>query len=208
MAKALAARIGYTYIDTGAMYRSVTLYALRQGWIRDGVVRQDALEAAMDTITVDFDPQGRCRLNGEVVEPEIRGMQVSSYVSQVSALPFVRRQLVRWQRAMGQQGGVVMDGRDIGTVVFPHAELKVFVTADAAIRAQRRYAELKASGKEVDYEQVLENVRQRDQMDEHRADSPLRKADDALLLDNGHLTHDEQNEWMYQAYLKACQAYR
>ncbi|MBP5259580.1 MAG: (d)CMP kinase [Paludibacteraceae bacterium] len=204
MAKALAKRIGYTYIDTGAMYRSVTLYAMRQGWIRDGEVDQTRLEAALPDLTVDFDPQGRCRLNGEVVEPEIRSMQVSSQVSRVSALPFVRRHLVRWQRAMGASGGVVMDGRDIGTVVFPDARLKVFVTADATVRAQRRYDELRSAGRQVSLEEVLANVRQRDDMDEHRADSPLRRADDALLLDNGHMTLEEQNEWMYQAYVKAC----
>ena len=208
MAKALAARVGYTYVDTGAMYRTVTLLALRRGWIVDGEVRQDPLEKALENVTVGFDASGAACLDGEAVEGEIRGMRVSSLVSQVSALPFVRRRLVCWQRSMGAAGGVVMDGRDIGTVVFPDAELKVFVTAAPEVRARRRYDELKAAGREVSYEEVLDNVRRRDDMDEHRADSPLRRADDALLLDNGAMTPDEQNEWMYQAYLRACRGLR
>ena len=208
LAKLIAQHFDFLYLDSGALYRGVTLFAQEQGLIAPDNTVDPALEKALEGLDLHFEPGTVLHMGGRNIEKKIRTMEVSSQVSPIAAVPYVRKWVDARLHAFSEAGRVVMDGRDIGTVVFPHAELKVFVTADAAIRAQRRYAELKASGKEVDYEQVLENVRQRDQMDEHRADSPLRKADDALLLDNGHLTHDEQNEWMYQAYLKACQAYR
>ena len=202
MAKELARRLGYIYVDTGAMYRSVTLYALRKGLFRaDGSIVTDELEAQMPQINITFrlNPEsGRpdTYLNGECVERDIRSLEVSNHVSPIAALPFVRTAMVAQQQLMGQGGGVVMDGRDIGTVVFPDAELKVFVTASAEVRAQRRYDELKQKGMEADYDDILKNVQERDYIDSHRETSPLRQADDALLLDNSHMTIAEQNEWL------------
>ena len=202
MAKALARKLGYVYVDTGAMYRCVTLFALRNSLFNnDGTVKAEQLEARMDDIEVGFTlnastGRGEACLNGENVEKEIRSMEVSSHVSPVAALPFVREAMVAQQRRMGRDKGIVMDGRDIGTTVFPDAELKVFVTASAEIRAERRYNELLDKGLDADYEAILANVRERDYIDSHREVSPLRKADDALLLDNSHMTIAEQDEWL------------
>ena len=202
MAKALAQKLGYIYVDTGAMYRSVTLYALRHQLIQpDGTILTDELQQQMDQIHITFqlDPaSGRpiTYLNGECVEELIRSLQVSNHVSPIAALPFVREAMVAQQQAMGQSGGIVMDGRDIGTVVFPNAELKVFVTASAQVRAQRRYDELQQKGMPADFDDILKNVQERDYIDSHREVSPLKQADDAILLDNSHMTIDEQNQWL------------
>ena len=202
MAKDLARHVGYIYVDTGAMYRSVTLYALRNGLFNeDGSIKTDELEQQMPQIHISFqlNPEtGRpdTYLNGECVEQTIRSLEVSNHVSPIAALPFVRTAMVAQQQEMGQDGGIVMDGRDIGTVVFPHAELKVFVTASAEVRAQRRYDELLQKGMPADYDDILRNVQERDYIDSHREVSPLRQADDALLLDNSHMTIPEQNEWL------------
>ena len=206
MAKDLARRVGYIYVDTGAMYRSVTFYALRNGLINeDGSIKTDELEQQMPQIHISFqlNPEtGRpdTYLNGECVEQTIRSLEVSNHVSPIAALPFVRTAMVAQQQEMGQCGGIVMDGRDIGTVVFPHAELKVFVTASAEVRAQRRYDELLQKGMPADYDDILRNVQERDYIDSHREVSPLRQADDALLLDNSHMTIPEQNEWLMQRF--------
>lgn len=206
MAKDLAREIGYIYVDTGAMYRSVTLYALRHGMFRaDGSIDTGALEAAMPEIRITFKlnrETGRpdTYLNGELVEKDIRTMEVSSKVSPIAALPFVRKALVEQQQMMGREKGIVMDGRDIGTAVFPDAELKVFVTASAEVRAQRRYDELKAKGMEADYASILKNVEERDYIDSHREVSPLRKADDAIELDNSHMTIAEQKQWLREKF--------
>ena len=209
MAKDLAREVGYIYVDTGAMYRTVTLYALRHGMFQsDGTVNEEALREAMPTVQVSFvlDPATQLPhacLNGEDVENDIRGMEVSSHVSPIAALPFVRDAMPRQQQLMGQAKGIVMDGRDIGTVVFPQAELKVFVTASAEVRAQRRYDELTAKGKTVNYEEILQNVTERDYIDSHRSVAPLRQAPDALLLDNSHLTIAEQKAWLRQRFDEA-----
>lgn len=208
MAKDLAKEIGYTYIDTGAMYRAVTLYALRQGFFHDGKIDEEALRAAIDQIHISFryDPaSGRAAtyLNGENVETEIRSMEVANHVSPIAALGFVRHALVAQQQEMGREKGIVMDGRDIGTVVFPHAELKLFVTASPEVRAQRRVDELRAKGQEVSYEEVLENVKRRDLIDSTRAESPLRQADDALVLDNSRMTIAEQKQWLLDRFHEA-----
>lgn len=209
MAKDLAREVGYIYVDTGAMYRTVTLYALRHGMFQsDGTVNEEALREAMPTVQVSFvlDPATQLPhacLNGEDVENDIRGMEVSSHVSPIAALPFVREAMTRQQQLMGQTKGIVMDGRDIGTVVFPQAELKVFVTASAEVRAQRRYDELTAKGKTVNYEEILQNVTERDYIDSHRSVAPLRQAPDALLLDNSHLTIAEQKAWLRQRFDEA-----
>lgn len=209
MAKDLAREVGYIYVDTGAMYRTVTLYALRHGMFQsDGTVNEEALREAMPTVQVSFvlDPATQLPhacLNGEDVENDIRGMEVSSHVSPIAALPFVREAMTRQQQLMGQAKGIVMDGRDIGTVVFPQAELKVFVTASAKVRAQRRYDELTAKGKTVNYEEILQNVTERDYIDSHRSVAPLRQAPDALLLDNSHLTIAEQKAWLRQRFDEA-----
>lgn len=206
MAKDLAREVGYIYVDTGAMYRSVTLYALRHGLFHeDGSVRTAELEQAMPDIKISFqlNPEtGRpdTYLNGECVEQEIRSLEVSSHVSPIAAVGFVRRALVAQQQQMGQDKGVVMDGRDIGTVVFPDAELKVFVTASPEVRAQRRFDELQAKGMPADYEDILKNVQERDYIDSHREESPLRQADDALLLDNSNMTIPEQKAWLLERF--------
>ena len=207
MAKALARRVGYVYVDTGAMYRSVTLYALRHGlFAADGSINTETLRAAMADIVIDqrlIDGTTTTFLNGENVEREIRSLEVSNHVSPIAALDFVRTALVAQQQRMGQDGGIVMDGRDIGTVVFPHAELKIFVTASAQVRAQRRYDELQQKGMAADYEAILKNVEERDYIDSHREVSPLRQAPDALLLDNSHMTIAEQDEWLMQRFREA-----
>ena len=204
MAKALAKAIGYTYIDTGAMYRAVTLYAMRRGFIGENGIDEESLRREMPQIKITFGHENGMQytiLNGENVERQIRGMEVSGNVSPISAIGFVREAMVSLQREMGRQGAVIMDGRDIGTTVFPNAELKIFVTASDEIRAQRRFDELKAKGENPVFEDVLKNVRERDYIDSHRAVSPLRKADDAIVLDNSHMTIEEQDKWLMEQYL-------
>lgn len=200
MAKQLAQKYGYLYIDSGAMYRAVALHCLRKSWIQGSDLDREALLAGLKDIHISF-----CRadgglpaicLNGEMVENEIRGMAVSGVVSLVSAVPQVRHYLVDIQRALAKDKGVVMDGRDIGTAVFPQAELKIFLTAAASVRAKRRYLELQAKGISVAYEEILHNIEMRDQMDLNRAASPLRKADDAIELDNGLMSPEEQDLWL------------
>ena len=209
MAKDLAREVGYIYVDTGAMYRSVTLYALRnQLFDADGNIMANALEASMPHINIAFklnEQTGRpdTYLNGQCVENEIRTLEVSSKVSIVAALPFVRKKLVEEQQKMGEEKGIVMDGRDIGTVVFPHAELKIFVTASAEVRAQRRFDELEAKGMPADYADILKNVQERDYIDSHRAVSPLTKAADAIELDNSHMTIAEQKQWLMDKFAAA-----
>ena len=211
MARELAQEVGYTYIDTGAMYRAVTLYALRHGLLAsDGQIDTAALEKQMDDIRITFrvnPATGRSEtyLNGEQVEAAIRGMEVSAQVSRIASLPFVRRALVAQQQAMGRQKGLVMDGRDIGTVVFPKAELKIFVTATDEVRAQRRVDELRAKGTDVSMEEVLRNVRERDRLDMERAESPLHRADDAIELDNTHLTIQEQRALLLRLFHQATE---
>lgn len=206
MAKMLAKEVGYIYVDTGAMYRAVTLFAMRNGMIApNGDVDRDALKAKMDALHVEFklNPQtGKAEtyLNGENVEHEIRGMEVSAHVSAIAAIDFVRTALVAQQQRMGHDKGIVMDGRDIGTVVFPDAELKVFVTASAEVRAQRRFDELVGKGMKANYDEILHNVQERDYIDSHREVSPLRKAEDAIELDNGQLTIAEQLQWLINKF--------
>ena len=206
MAKDLAREVGYVYVDTGAMYRSVTLYALRNNLFNeDGSVKTNELEKQMSQINISFkiNPKtGRpdTYLNGEYVEKEIRSLEVSSHVSPIAAVPFVRTAMVAQQQQMGKDKGVVMDGRDIGTTVFPDAELKIFVTASAQVRAQRRFDELKAKGMPADFNDILKNVEERDYIDSHREVSPLRKADDALELDNSNMTIPEQKQWLLDRF--------
>ena len=210
MAKALAKKIGYVYVDTGAMYRSVTLFALRNGLFNaDGSVKADDLKEMLPQVNVSFKLNAttglpETYLNGEMVERDIRGMEVSSHVSPIAAIPFVREALVAQQKAMGKEKGVVMDGRDIGTVVFPDAELKIFVTASPEVRAKRRYDELQAKGQPADYDDILKNVQQRDYIDTHREVSPLRQAEDAIVLDNSHMTIEEQDAWLIDKYQRAA----
>ena len=204
-AKAIAARLGYIFIDTGAMYRSVTLYALEQGAINSGIVDEQAVEALLDqiTITFRFNPQRGASdiyVNGELVEGKIRTIEVSNCVSPVSSIREVREKLVAMQQQMGRKRGVVMDGRDIGTVVFPDAELKIFMTADPHVRALRRYDELRAKGDNVSLEEIEQNVRSRDEADMSRAISPLRQAEDAIVLDNSFMTIPEQMDWFVGRY--------
>lgn len=206
MAKDLAREVGYIYVDTGAMYRAVTLFAMRNNLFdAEGNINTERLEQLLPEVKISFklDPETSrpvtC-LNGEVVEQEIRSLEVSQHVSPIAALPFVRAKLVEQQQAMGKEKGIVMDGRDIGTVVFPEAELKIFVTASAEIRAQRRYKELQAKGMPADFDDILKNVEERDYIDSHRATSPLRQADDALVLDNSHLTIEEQKKWLMEKF--------
>lgn len=201
MAKDLAREIGYIYIDTGAMYRAVTLYCLRKGYIQGDTIQEEALKADLDQMDISFRynaETGRpdTYLNGEKVEKEIRGMEVADKVSLIAALGFVRRAMVAKQQEMGKAKGIVMDGRDIGTVVFPNAELKVFVTASPEVRARRRLEELQAKGEQTTYEDVLANVKKRDYIDSTREESPLRQAPDALVLDNSNMTIPEQKQWL------------
>jgi len=202
-AKAIAARLGYIFIDTGAMYRAVTLYALTHGAIRSGIVREEEVVALLDSVDISFrfNPERGASdiyVNGDLVEGRIRTIEVSNCVSRVSAIPAVRAKLVAMQQEMGRRRGVVMDGRDIGTVVFPDAELKIFMTADPAVRARRRYDELTAKGQQVSYEEIERNIRDRDYQDEHRAIAPLRKAADAVVLDNSRMTVAEQMTWVME----------
>ena len=204
MARQLAKNIGYRYIDSGAMYRAVALYALRHDMIHsDMSVNEEALIKSLPEIKIGFivdSDRQYTTLNGEIVEAEIREMAVSNCVSPVAAIPAVRHALVAMQQSMGQEKGIVMDGRDIGTTVFPDAEMKVFVNASAETRAQRRLDELKHKGVEATYEEILANVVSRDHIDENRAESPLRKADDAAVLDNSTMTIEEQNAWLLDLY--------
>ena len=202
MAKELARQLGYVYVDTGAMYRTVTLFAMRHNlFLADGEVDTDALRKCMPEIEVSFrfnEETGRpdAYLNGECVEKVIRSIEVSNHVSKVAAIPFVREAMVDQQRRMGAEKGIVMDGRDIGTTVFPDAELKIFVTASSKVRAQRRYDELKEKGMPADFDEIQKNVEERDYIDSHREVSPLRQAPDALLLDHSEMTIPEQNAWL------------
>jgi cytidylate kinase len=205
MARRLASEIGYRYIDSGAMYRAVTLYALENGMISDdGVVDNEAVIKAIPNIKIDFKPcedgMQHTLLNGNDVENEIRQLRVSNVVSPVSAIAEVRHALVDMQQALGKAKGIVMDGRDIGTTVFPDAELKIFVDASAQTRAQRRFSELIAKGSNVTFEEVLANVVHRDAIDRSRAESPLRKADDAIALDNSTMSIEEQDKWLMEKY--------
>ncbi len=210
MAKDLAKEIGYIYIDSGAMYRAVTLYCLEHNLFNaDGSIRESELKSRMKDIRITFrlNPETQLPmtfLNGTNVEERIRTLEVSSHVSPVAALGFVRQAMVEQQQAMGKEKGIVMDGRDIGTAVFPQAELKIFVTASARIRAQRRYDELKAKGQDVSFEDILKNVEERDRIDQTREISPLRKADDAILLDNSRMTVNEQKEWLKERFNEAA----
>lgn len=206
MAKALAQQVGYIYVDSGAMYRAVTLFALRhQLFNADGSVKAENLQSRMSEVKVHFKLDSATNLpvtylNEERVEDEIRTLEVSQHVSPIAALPFVREAMTAAQQAMGEEKGIVMDGRDIGTAVFPHAELKIFVTASAEVRAQRRFDELQAKGLPASYEDILKNVQERDYIDSHREVSPLRQAEDALVLDNSHLTREQQNQWLLQQF--------
>lgn len=205
MARDLARRIGYVYVDSGAMYRAVTLYALRNGMVADGKVDAEALIDALPEIKISFNAAGddgvqHTLLNGEDVEKEIRSMEVSGMVSPVAVIPEVRHHLVDLQRQFGEERGIVMDGRDIGTTVFPDAEMKVFVEASPEVRAQRRVKELIEKGDNVDYEEVLTNIRERDRIDTTRKESPLTKAPDALVLDNDNLTIPQQMEWLMSKF--------
>ncbi len=204
MARRLAKTIGYRYIDSGAMYRAVTLFAMRHDLINpDGSVKADELQNALPDIHIDFKVSNDGQLttlNGEIVETEIRSLEVSSHVSPVATIPAVRHALVKMQREMGESKGIVMDGRDIGTVVFPDAEMKVFCNATPERRAERRFRELSEKGVTVSYDDVLANVMERDHIDMTRDESPLRCADDAVKLDNSAMTIDEQNEWLLNLY--------
>ena len=210
-AKAIAARLGYIFIDTGAMYRAVTLYALEHGAVEEGVVDRERVVALLPEINISFrfnSERGASDVyvNGECVEDKIRSIEVSSTVSKVSCIAEVREKLVAMQQEMGRARGVVMDGRDIGTVVFPDAELKIYMTADAKVRAERRYAELVAKGDMVTMEEILENVISRDEADMTREISPLRQADDAVVLDNSYMSVEEQMAWFMERYEKIVNA--
>lgn len=205
MAKDLASEVGYIYVDTGAMYRTVTLFAIINSMFdKEGNIMTDKLCVNLDKMVFEFrlNAEGRPEawLNGENVEKRIRTMEVSSKVSQVAAIPEVRSKLVALQQEMGKNKGVVMDGRDIGTTVFPDAELKIFVTASSEVRARRRYDELKAKGMPADYEEIKRNVEERDYIDSHRKVSPLRKADDAIELDNSNMSITEQKQWLMEKF--------
>lgn len=211
MAKDLAREVGYIYVDTGAMYRAVTLFAMRNGvFDADDNIDEVRLKALLPNVKLTFKLNSETKLpevclNGECVERDIRTLEVSQHVSPIAALPFVREKLVEQQQAMGKEKGIVMDGRDIGTVVFPDAELKIFVTASAEIRAQRRFKELEAKGMPANFDEILQNVEQRDYIDTHRETSPLRQADDALVLDNSHLTIAEQKVWLMEKFNERTQ---
>ncbi len=204
-AKAIAARLGYIFIDTGAMYRAVALYAMEHGAIESGIVDEEKIVAMLGEINIDFrfNPQRGASdiyVNGDLVEGKIRTIEVSNCVSAVSSISEVRQKLVKMQQQMGERKGVVMDGRDIGTVVFPDAELKIYMTADARVRAERRYKELTAKGDNVSFDEIYENVVSRDKADMNRAISPLRKADDAIVLDNSTMSVEEQMAWFDREY--------
>jgi cytidylate kinase len=205
MAKDLAKQINYTYIDSGAMYRAVTLFCIENQLFSGNELNLESLQEAINTIHITFGKNettghSDTLLNGRNVEKQIRGMEVADKVSPVAAVGFVREALVKQQQALGHEKGIVMDGRDIGTVVFPDAELKIFVTASPEIRAQRRLEELIAKGEHTTFEKVLQNIEKRDYIDSTRKDGPLRKADDALVLDNSYMTIEEQNQWLMKHF--------
>ena len=204
MAKQLAKDLGYIYVDTGAMYRAVTLYALNHAFMAQNELQVKELLACLSKIDVAFTQEGGVLLNGERVDDAIRSVEVSQWVSKVSSIKEVRQKMVELQRTMGSNKGVVMDGRDIGTVVFPDAELKIFVTAEPKVRAQRRYDEWTAKGMQVNFDEVLRNVIDRDYQDQHRAESPLKQADDAIVLDNSYMSRGEQQEWLMKQVEKVC----
>lgn len=201
VAKDLAKKIGYTYIDSGAMYRVVTLFAMRHNLISEDQVDENKLAHLISEVAISFQYNNEKQrhetyLNGELVEDEIRNMSVSNNVSVIAKIKFVRDKMVAFQRELSKEGGVIMDGRDIGTVVFPNAELKIFMTADVEIRAIRRFKELKEKGEDISLDEIRENVKKRDFIDENRDESPLRKAEDAIVLNNSHLTPAEQLDWI------------
>jgi len=206
MAKELAREAGYIYVDTGAMYRAVSLFCLQNGWMTETDMNAEEIEKRIQSIRVEFKPNAEGKadtyLNGKNVESEIRTLEVANGASRVSTLGFVRHELVRQQQLMGNEKGIVMDGRDIGTVVFPQAELKIFLTASPEVRAQRRFDEMAAKGETVNYNEVLANVKERDDRDQNRAESPLRKADDSVVIDNSNLTRDEQREILHMLFLE------
>lgn len=207
MAKDLARELSYVYVDTGAMYRAVTLFCIQEGLFDNETIDTEALRSKMSEINISFQfnaEKGRpdTYLNNVCVEDRIRTMEVSGKVSIIAALDFVRHAMVAQQQEMGKGGGVVMDGRDIGTTVFPNAELKIFVTASAEVRAQRRYDELTAKGEKCDFQEILTNVQERDRIDSTREVSPLKKADDAITLDNSQMTIPEQKEWLMEQVKK------
>ena len=204
-AKAIAGRLGYGYVDSGAMYRSVTLYALQQGWINAGGINTDALLSGLPGIGISFvwnrqKNSSDTFLNGECVEDKIRSLEVSSFVSNISAIPEVRYSMVRLQQTMGEKKNIVMDGRDIGTVVFPNADVKIFMIASPEVRAKRRWLELKENGQEVSMEEIIENIKTRDYLDQTRKESPLIKADDAITLDNSYMTPEDQMQWFLDIF--------
>jgi cytidylate kinase len=197
VAKQLAKALEYKYVDTGAMYRAVTLYSMRQNWIEEGSADIAHIINGLSSIDINFEynPEEGTNdviLNGENVEREIRAMKVSEHVSSIAKIDEVRKKLVQLQKELGDQKGIVMDGRDIGSVVFPEAELKIFMTASAGIRAKRRYSELKDKGEDISFEEVLENVEHRDEIDSNRKNSPLIQSEDAVKIDNSNLSQQEQ----------------
>ena len=206
MAKELAVETGYIYVDSGAMYRAVSLYCIQNGWMTDAGINEDELVKNIESIRIEFKPNAEgiseTYLNGKNVETEIRSLEVANGASRVSTLGFVRRELVRQQQLMGMKKGIVMDGRDIGTVVFPSAELKIFVTASPEIRAQRRLDEMAGKGGKANFEEVLANVKERDDRDQNRTESPLRKAEDAIVLDNSFMTREEQNSLLKTLFIE------
>ncbi len=209
MARRLAAEIGYRYIDSGAMYRAVTLYALNHGLIAEnGTIDTASLAEALPDIKIDFMPiadgSQHTLMNGVDIERDIRSLRVSNYVSPIAALPQVRKALTELQRELGKDKGIVMDGRDIGSTVFPNAELKIFVNASAETRARRRFLELTAKGEDANYEEVLANVVRRDHLDRTRSESPLRRAADAINLDNSEMTLDQQQAWLMEQYQRVA----
>lgn len=206
MAKELAIETGYIYVDSGAMYRAVSLFCIRNGWLNDTGINEDELVKNIESIRIEFKPNAEgiseTYLNGQNVETEIRSLEVANGASRVSTLGFVRRELVRQQQLMGLKKGIVMDGRDIGTVVFPSAELKIFVTASPEIRAQRRLDEMAGKGEKANFEEVLANVKERDDRDQNRTESPLRKAEDAIVIDNSYMTREEQNSLLKTLFIE------
>jgi cytidylate kinase len=207
VAKDLAKLLNIIFIDSGAMYRCVTLYALQNNIIQDGVIDQEDLKRSLDNISISFQFEASTKtnetyLNGKLVEGEIRNLEVSNHVSAISALAFVRERMVELQQKMGETDSIVMDGRDIGTVVFPKADLKIFMTASPEIRADRRFKEYQLKNETISFDEVLENVKKRDHLDETRAESPLKKASDAVVLDNGLLNKEEQLDFIVDELAK------
>jgi cytidylate kinase len=202
VAKAVAKKLGYTYVDSGAMYRMVTLLAMQNGLINGKEIDEDKLKQVLEKVSITFkynnEGKQQSYLNNTNVESEIRTIEVSDKVSYISELAFVREKLVELQQKMGEEKRIVMDGRDIGTVVFPNAELKIFMTASSKVRAQRRYNELVGKGHDVTFDEVIENIEKRDYIDQNREHSPLKKAEDAIVLDNSNLTREEQLNWVLE----------